>query len=360
MGAFTKIKEFVFKYERFISPVTLVLGFITDSFMLRRIDVFFSNALLITYLSIAAIAITLLNVSVTRRGHAGHEDVFHIILLFVMQFSFGGLFSASFLFYSRSGSLIASWPFLALIFAYMIGNELFRKNYMILAFQVSAFFTALFSYLIFFLPVILGKMDDSIFLLSGISSLMITGMFVYVVSWLAPARILRSIPLLSGSIAVIFTVINVLYFTNLIPPIPLALKDIAIYRSVIRLDDGMYATLSEQHSWLERVFGKYEVRMVPGQPVYAWSSIFAPSSLNTNVSHVWQYKDGDDWATATTIRLNIAGGRDSGFRTYSMKENVFPGKWRVNVETARGQLIGRITFTLVPSDGTEELTAKVE
>jgi hypothetical protein len=356
-----KIKAFIFKYERYVSPVTLILGFIVDSIMLRRIDVFFSNALLISYLSVAALAILILNVSVTKRAHAGHDDLFHIVMLFILQFCFGGLFSASFLFYSRSGSIIASWPFLALLLSYMIGNELFRKNYMILAFQVSAFFTALFSYLIFFLPVILGRMDDSIFLLSGIASLMITGLFVYVVSWFAPARTVRSMPMLLGSIATIFAVVNTLYFTNLIPPIPLALKEVGIYRSVIKLDGDLYATLSEKHSWFENLIGRYTVRYTPDKPVYAWSSIFAPSSLNTDVVHVWQHRDPDgEWATASTIRLSIKGGRDSGFRTYSIKENLIPGWWRVSVETPRGQLIGRTTFELVPSDGTEELEAEVK
>jgi len=230
-----------------------------------------------------------------------------------------------------------------------------------LVFQISAFFTALFSYLIFFLPVILGKMNDSIFLLSGIMTFIITGIFIYIVSWFAPLRILKSIPMLALSIGTIFTVVNVLYFTNIIPPIPLSLKDMGIYRSVVKIDDNLYTTSGEKHSWFENFIGSYEIRMLPGQPLYAWSSIFAPSNLTVDVIHVWQYKDPSGvWVTASRMDLKIVGGRDNGFRTYSVKENVFPGVWRVNVETPRGQLLGRINFKLEPSDGNETLETLVK
>src|SRR5581483_280901 len=145
------------KYERFVSPVTLAIGFTFDNLTLRRIDVFYSNALLISYLLVSAASIMLLNIHESRRTREERErsEVVHVVSVFMMQFCLGGLFSASFLFYSRSGSLISSWPFLLMLVGYITGNELLRKNYIRLSFQISVFFTALFSFLIFFLPVIL-------------------------------------------------------------------------------------------------------------------------------------------------------------------------------------------------------------
>jgi hypothetical protein len=51
----------------------------------------------------------------------------------------------------------------------------------------------------------------------------------------------------------------------------------------------------------------------------------------------------------TTDRLDykIQGGRDGGYRGYTMKRNVQPGKWRVDVETNEGMILGRIPFNLV-------------
>jgi hypothetical protein len=350
-------KLFFRKYERYVSPVTVIGGFIFDNIMLRRIDVFFSNAVLISYLLISALSIVFLNVRQSRVESTDHNETVHMILIFMMQFCLGGIFSASFLFYSRSGTLSASWPFLALLFAYIIGNEILRKNYLRLSFQIAVFFTAIFSYLIFFVPIMLGKMGDSIFLLSGIGSLILTGLFIYMLSWFAPDRTRRSAPVVVLLLVMIFSGINALYFTNIIPPIPLALKDVGIYRSVIKLPDGTYHAFGEQQKWF-RLFAKDPViHMVPGQPLYALTSIFAPNNLTTDIIHNWQYYDKADraWTTANTVKLAITGGREGGFRTFSVKENLFPGLWRVDVTTPRGQLIGRLNFSVDVSKGNEEI-----
>jgi hypothetical protein len=359
-----KIKSFFTRYERYVSPATVVIGFIFDNLTLRRIDVFFSNALLISYLIISALSIMLLNIRESRRtrAEAEHADTIHMILIFMMQFCLGGLFSASFLFYSKSGTLIASWPFLLMLVGYVVGNEILRKNYVRLGFQIAVFFTALFSYLIFFLPIILGKMGDPIFILSGIASLMLTGLFIYILSWFAPARTAKSAPIVMLSLAGVFALMNALYFTNVIPPIPLSFKEAGIYRSVEKLPDGTYLATGEKQSWFRILASDPILHMVPGQPLYALTSIFAPTNLKTNVIHSWQYYDDKDggWVVANTVSLAISGGREGGFRTYSVKENVFPGLWRVDVTTPRGQLIGRLTFKLEPSRGNEKLEREVK
>ena len=52
------------------------------------------------------------------------------------------------------------------------------------------------------------------------------------------------------------------------------------------------------------------------------------------------------------VRLTpVQGGRREGFRTYSRK-TAFPadavGRWRVDVITEAGQLIGQLRFRVVP------------
>lgn len=350
-----RARKFFKKYEQYVSPITLVIGFIFDSIMLRRIDVLFSNVLLITYLLVSALSIILLNVHQSKEEEKKSE-IFNITLIFLMQFCLGGLFSASFLFYSKSGAVIASWPFLLMIFAYVIGNEILRKNYIRLSFQISVFFTALFSYLIFFLPIVLGKMGDSIFLLSGIATIMLTGIFIYILSWFAPKKTRESGGMVTLSIIGLFSIINILYFTNLIPPIPLALKEAGIYRSLSRLPDGTYLTEGEKQSWFSFLGKDPVIHVVKDQPLYLLSSVFAPTDLKTDIVHVWQYYDATDdtWTISNTVRLPIVGGRDDGFRTYSEKNQLFPGKWRVDVATPRGQLIGRLSFTILNSTGTEK------
>ncbi len=167
--------------------------------------------------------------------------------------------------------------------------------------------------------------------------------------------------MLMGSIFGIFAVINTLYFTNLIPPIPLALKDLGVYQALTKFPDGSYLLSGEKRSWADTLFSTAEVHLKMGEPLFAFNAIFAPTSLSTKIVHIWQYYDEErGWTTSSRIELSIVGGRDSGFRTYSSKSNLFPGKWRVNVETLRGQLIGRLTFNLTLSDGTEELVSDVK
>jgi len=47
----------------------------------------------------------------------------------------------------------------------------------------------------------------------------------------------------------------------------------------------------------------------------------------------------------------VRGGRKEGFRTYSRKADLRPpyeGRYRVDVVTAAGQLVGRLRFTVTP------------
>ena len=141
---------------------------------------------------------------------------------------------------------------------------------------------------------------------------------------------------------------NVLYFTNIIPPVPLSMKDGGVYHLVERMEDGTYSLETEPRKWYE-FFKRERLHHVAGEPVYVFSSIFAPTDINTNIFHRWQYFDTqkNKWITASMIQFPIIGGRDSGYRGYSLKRAVFPGKWRVDVITERKQVVGRISFDIV-------------
>jgi hypothetical protein len=80
------------------------------------------------------------------------------------------------------------------------------------------------------------------------------------------------------------------------------------------------------------------------------------------VLHRWQrYDDAQRaWVTETEVRFPIYGGRDGGFRGYSEKLFVPAGKWRVDVITPYGGLIGRISFTVVDASTTAPLVPYIE
>ena len=77
----------------------------------------------------------------------------------------------------------------------------------------------------------------------------------------------------------------------------------------------------------------------------------APTSLETTILNKWQFFDEikREWVQTDLLQFRIEGGRDGGFRGYTIKRNIFPGKWRVDVVTKRDQLLGRETFTIIDS-----------
>jgi hypothetical protein len=152
----------------------------------------------------------------------------------------------------------------------------------------------------------------------------------------------------------IFGLVNLLYFTNLIPPIPLSLKDGGVYHSIQKNADGNYDVTYEDYGW-KGYFNLYpDFKETPGSPIYAYSAIFSPKELNITIVHEWQYYDAtqNKWVTSNIINLPLIGGRDGGFRTYSMRYDLPAGKWRVLVQTQSGQTIGSTRFNIVLS-GTE-------
>lgn len=67
------------------------------------------------------------------------------------------------------------------------------------------------------------------------------------------------------------------------------------------------------------------------------------------IVHKWSRYDEKtgSWPVSHRIRFPIAGGRSSGYRGYSFTTNTATGRYRVDVETERGQIIGRIVFSVV-------------
>ena len=345
------IDELAQWYMRYISPLALVAGFFADNLiLLRRVDVWTSNALLFSYLFLAALCIIILNLITTGRIRVKWVLTITPLIPVVAQFAFGGLFSGYLSLYSRSASFPLSWIFVVIVGALLLGNERFVRQYMKFSFQISMFFAVLFSFLIFFLPVVFHRIGPWMFVLSGLTSLVVITLFLRLIGYLMPELLKRERTRIARLIAIIFIVFNVLFFSNAIPPLPLALKAAGIYHSVERTQDGLYHLGSEIEPWYYRYVPHTSVfHHAPGQLAYAYSAVFAPTGISTIILHEWQQYDADtdEWLTRSTVRYPIVGGRDGGYRGYSFYKNVSEGKWRVNVITQYGQLIGRISFTVV-------------
>ena len=344
------------RYERPLSAVSMVAGFVFDNFYFDRVDHPATQIVLAVYLVLAISSIVLIHFV---ESDAEPPDLLvksHPLLVVATQFALGGLWSAFLIFYGRSAMTAASWPFLVVLTGMLIGNEVFRKYHARLAFTCTLLFLALLSYTIFVIPVFTGTMGRSTFLLSDGLAVVAFVLVLFVLRTFGAERLRKAWWGIVLGAAGVFAVINGFYFTNILPPLPLALsyggvfysvtKDGETYRAVaeLRANDGWYGLLTEAPV----------MRVGTGGSLSVYSAVFAPIQLKTSVVHKWRHYDeaARTWRTESTVRFPIVGGRGGGYRGYSIKSTPANGRWRVDIETPDGLLIGRVPFSVRPGAAT--------
>jgi len=353
-----KIKIFSEKYKIYIMPAVLLGGFFIDFLTLRRVDGVFDNIILASHLLLSGIAVTLLFSKDTKIGSILRIEKYASRIEYVMLFSFGALFSGSIIFYSKSASLSSSWPFFLLLLILMLGTEFQKKYFQRLLFQINFYYIALFSYLIVLIPVFKKDMGPDIFLVSGMLSLVCISLLFFILFTLDQKKLRKYLKKMIFGVLSIFVLFNFLYFTNIIPPIPLSLKFSGVYHSVYRVSSANYVGMYEPGEsilfWKKR---SNTVHRESGGSVYVFSAVFAPTKLDTKIYHQWQYFDRVEkkWKDSSKIELEVSGGRQDGFRGYSLKRSLENGKWRVVVETERGQKLGQIKFNIVSQTSSLDL-----
>jgi len=272
-----------------------------------------------------------------------------------MQFAFGGLFSMFLVFYGRSGAIVANWPFFLTLAGLLIGNEIVRQHYQRVYVNTSVWYTAVFAYTIFAVPLVIGHIGPLIFVLSGMVSLIIISLFIKLLQQISPNQLQASVTWML-SVGGVFLLMNALYFLNIMPPIPLSLKHTHVAHQVQRTPDNTYQVTYEKEPWYQPVFGDPTIHVSSGEPVYFFTSVFAPTDLTANVIHRWQYNTQGKWVTASEVSFPVIGGRKQGYRGYSLKKRIFPGQWRVITAVEDGRVLGQTTFTISFTDTNPPLT----
>lgn len=340
---YEKWKTFFWVHERKVTIFALVSGFIFDSLTASRPDEWFSNFVIVSYFLLAAGCIAV----ISNRG----KDAFvgPLPLLPVLQFSFGNLASNLLVFYGRSGTLVGSGIFVGSLVAFLVVNEFLRKRYARTNMQIATWFLLFLPYAAMVTPVVLKQFGAWVFLLSGaVAAAVVAGLLALVFKVGLPevrARLIWALLPLS----IIYSVFTGMYFTNMLPPVPLSLTHIGIYHELERTPANDYAVRFEDAPWYEWWHDTNTVyHHQVGNPAHCFSAVFAPSGLSTPIFHRWEQKDADgSWRTVTYLSFPIYGGRDGGYRGYSQTYRLTEGQWRCSVETERGALIGQTNFTVV-------------
>ncbi|RMF57633.1 MAG: DUF2914 domain-containing protein [Calditrichaeota bacterium] len=344
-----RITAYYKKYEKYVPLLSFFAGFGWDNLTLKRIDQLIDNLQLLFYLILLATCIILVNLIQSRAVKKPLLLKYSDWYPLGIQFFLGGLFSAYVVFYFQSASVTESFLFVILLFLLLVANEFLENRLTNLYLQLSLFFIAAFSFFIFFLPVVTKKLNVYMFLLGGFISLVLVGGVLIILRKKNAIASNRQFKRVIGIIGSLYILLNGFYFINWIPPVPLSLKEGAIFHHVKRVD-SRYEVQYEKPGWYE--FWKNsdeEFHFAPGDTVFCFASVFAPTRLETKIYQHWQFyhPERGEWITTDRLSYPITGGRDGGYRGFTYKKNVQPGEWRVDVEDAQGRLLGRISFKVI-------------
>ncbi len=348
LGFVIKVKEWYERFERF-NPVAFFFGgFTWDSLTLKRIDQLFDNLILLTYLLLLGLLMVITTL-------VEHDRIKHPLLLkyrewypLGLQFFMGGLFSAYVIFYFQSASFTKTGLFLAILVGLLVANEFLESKLKNIYLLLAIYFLASFSFFIFFIPVLLKALNIYTFIAGGLLSLLLV---LGVTHFLNKMKVFASHKhyLAAGVLAVgLFGIINLLYFTNRIPPVPLSMKSGGIYHHASKsISDDNFTLKFERPAWYQILRSSDTTfRHAAGDTVSCFTAVFAPTRLTKKIYHHWQqyFPNRKQWLTTDRLGFEITGYRDGGYRGITRKQHVSPGKWRVDVETSEGILLGRIGF----------------
>jgi hypothetical protein len=325
-------------------------GFAFDSWAFGRIDHPATQAVFIVYLLVAGIAIAAQHGLESRPEEKQPGPRMRAAIMFTSQFALGALLSGFCVFYIRSASLIASWPFLLFMAAIFIGNEVFRQYHSRLVFVALLLFFSLYSYAIMLVPMVIGRIGRIPFLISGAIAVAVFFVYMRAIARLGHDRYRGARMQIRLGMVAIAAFINLFYFLRVFPPLPLVLTDVGVYHQVTRDRKTNIVTVAEEKEpprW-QALFGNNPVLHIqPRGKLYAYSAIFAPQGLRTPILHEWQWQDAEgNWVTQQRIRIPITGGREDGYRFSTNKTAPKPGQWRVNILSDDGRAIGRVRFAV--------------
>lgn len=346
----SRFRAFIRKHQKYAPIAFFIIGFAWDSLTLGRIDRLYDRVILCTYLASLSLCVYLYNLADDGKWKETFIERFEEYLPLAIQFFLGGLSSAYVIYFFRSVSFSKTVSFFFILVILLFANELFKKRISNKYLQFSAYFFVNFTFFTFFVPVLLARMDSSIFVLSGGISLVTTlTLIIYIYSVSPSTRAEVHKGKMIGLVLGIYLMINTFYYFNLIPPVPLALETGLVAHSIEK-KNGSYKVTYERTDWY-KFWRENQKEFIykEGQPVYIFSSIFAPSNLTKKVAHRWKWYSTytKEWEVIDEISFEITGGRDGGFRGYSYKTNMMEGKWEVDLITDENQVLGIIDFEVI-------------
>lgn len=344
----SRLHAYFRKNRRYAPVFFFICGFIWDSLTLGRIDRLYDRMVLFSHLTSLTVTLYLFNIGEDGRWKETFLEKYEEYFPLAIQFFLGGLCSAFVIYFSRSVSLTKTISFFMILVILLFANELLKKRLSNKYLQFSAYFFVNFTFFTFFLPVLFKEMNPYVFILSGLISLGITLfliIFIYIKSESVKAEM--SLFKMTGLILAIYLSINIFYYFNLIPPVPLALNTGVVAYNVERNNDEYEVTYHKDVWYRFWENDNISQALSTENNVYIFTSIFAPTELKKTVAHRWKWlnPNTEEWEVTDEIEYEITGGREGGYRGYTYKSGLMEGEWEVDVITDDNQIIGIIRFS---------------
>ena len=250
----------------------------------------------------------------------------------LMQFFFGGIFSALFILYFKSSGHLGSWLTAAFLGGLLVANEFAGDRYgrrFTLTWSLFALNAILL--LNFVLPHLAGSLDPRWFYASTLTGAMLAhGLWL-----IAPGRPGRIRP--AWGIAMTLLVV---WNLGMIAPVPLVKRSMAVGHDFVQTADRFILRVEQPPWWQFWRDQSTTVQVEEGARLYGVTAVFAPLGMTAELEHCWAVRENGGWRPVYCNRFRSAGGRERGFRGYSWVLNPKPGEWRFTVATQDGRTIG--------------------
>lgn len=345
MSKIATAKQFIERHLHHLSALAFVVGFVVDAVTLPSVTNTLSFYLGGTYLLVVSLLLYLRERLKQKRYSFTHKERLISIITITNALVSGSLLSFVFVYYTRGSDILTSWPLLLTILIVMILNEVIKDaNRLLLDFGVYVLSLTLYS--IFVVPVLMKRLGDVPFSISIAVSVFCSLWFakklhqvadthdIYHQFWKRSYAVSWGIPL----------IVLALYFGSLIPAVPLTLAEANVYTRVSRNSATGEYTFGQM---AEKSIIPFKARVAtyePGKILYFFTRIKAPIELRAKITHIWEYYDESKqaWIEAQRISYQINGGREEGYRGYTVKDNVQRGMWRISVVVDDKRSIGSV------------------
>lgn len=309
-------------YTAHTTTIIFIIGFVFDAIMLPDIEHPITRYIGLAHICVVAFFIMFREWVISRNTASSLEQKMYSLSSFLISFSSGAALSFILVYSFRSAAILTSWPLLLLLVLCIIANELVSTHDFRFTLDIGVLLVAVLFFVIFNLPLLLNTQNDITFAISVGVSVVISLIYLFLLQFTSESASYEA-PRTYALAVGIPMFVGMLYFLNVIPAVPLSLREAGVYHSIVRTDDGDFIADQEEDTRFLKKYRMSKYHIVNTYDgIYFFSNINTPAMLTAPVSHVWEYYDNTthSWIVSTKISFDIQGGEKRGIELFHIKK----------------------------------------